>query len=402
MSENIEEKIKEFYEDKDVKKIKEYYASSTFMQILLSDSREISHSSFFRWLFDDKCNYDLGKKPLSFFLELLSDIDKDSKKLGFCYKHNESIIDDIVDCRNEYPIPNDEQCHIDLKIEFKINDTQYTLVLENKIYAKESEEENEKRKKIYQTEKYYDGFKNKKNMIYVFLAPQFNHNKVHAKCKEFINVSYDEFVCKVINRLRKYVDEKLSDKELNNEEFKNLIKAKFILDDYYETLFKIHPKTGKKSILYDSLESNDDLNSLIGRVRKNYNCLSTVQDNDSEICKDFLENPISRIIFPNLKKTRAAEFTFKKAKINEGETLYLAKGSQSSERYYPEKTIKVISEYKDVEYEFNGELKQSALSDAIRVLMDKEGPIRPINYLIYNVDNKDENLGKWWDKKNGK
>ena len=68
---NIYDLIRNFNNDENVIKLKNYYNSLSFMEILGVDRKETVHSTFLKWLFDSQHNYDLGTKPLMLLLDLL-------------------------------------------------------------------------------------------------------------------------------------------------------------------------------------------------------------------------------------------------------------------------------------------------------------------------------------------
>lgn len=383
--------IRDFNNDKNVIKLKNYYSSLSFMEILGVDRNEMVHSSFLSWLFNSKINYDLGNKPLILLLDLL--IQSDKKNI-FIKKDKEAIVLRNVDVKldyikSEYPIgDNKKDGRIDIYIQFSINNNQYAVVIENKV---ESHENEAKEKGVMQTEKYFNYFskqKNKINYIYVFLAPSFNGKNVIASSKEFINISYSDLVKNIMIPL-------LSDDNL-------LDKTRFILDDYLKVLSKpniVNPNSKSVSML--GLDNIGDEKELIENIRNNHFKLGEQLklDKENDILNSFQDDTLNKIIitatWPESIKKRTRNRSFLELNINPGTILYLSKTQFGDERDPRGISVKTIDNLNQVEFiDKNGKTKVDVVSNAIRELKEIDYNVGGFNWLIYFDGEKDINLTK--------
>lgn len=67
---NYVDAIIEFNNDPNVRKLREFYSSKSFPEILGVSRRELSHSAFLAWLFSSAENHMFGIQPVMQLLEL--------------------------------------------------------------------------------------------------------------------------------------------------------------------------------------------------------------------------------------------------------------------------------------------------------------------------------------------
>ena len=398
--------MSDFLIDSNVIKLKNYCYSLSFMEILRVPRKEDVHSSFLAWLFDPRYNYDLKNKPLELLLNLLihedlNNISVEDKRNLFFNKNN--LILSFV--QRELPIGDNGR--VDIFIEFSLMNNQYAIVIENKVESSENVEVPDKGEIIFQTDKYYDYFKEDedKKYIYVFLSPTNAGNKVKANNENFINISYDDIVKSIINPL------------LSNENLSE--KTKLILEDYVKVLSKPFViKYNKESVKLDSMLSSEDCDYkkiLIKKLREEYKNLGdlllnsikqrkTIKDDEPSKYKDienFIINNklIIELIWPEIAKFRDSDVTFAELKLPIGTTLYLAKSERSNIRDQREISAIIYDDESAVSYEIDGKFKVDKISNAARELSGKCYGLRGISWFIYNDGNRDINLFKLNEEK---
>lgn len=383
---DIYEYIRNFNNDESVIKLKNYYNSLSFMEILGVDRKEMAHSSFLAWLFNSKINYDLRTRPLMLFLDLLIQCDENDK---FPKDDKEAIIlrqaDINVDfIKPEYHIGDDGR--VDIYIQFTIEENQYAVVIENKV---ESHENEVVEQGIMQTEKYFNHFSKERNRIkyiYVFLAPSFNGKRAKAASEEFINISYSDLVKSIIKPL-------LSDDNL-------LDKTRLILEDYLKVLSKPNiVKPNSKSISMLGLDSIGYENNLIENIRKEHNDLGILltSDNENEILKDFQEDSFNKLIvtaaWPNSVTKRNRNRSFAELGIKIGTKLYLAKSPQSNDIQSYDKYVSTIDNLNKVEYiDEQGTVISQTISAAAKSLFKLNYVPNGFQYFVLDKNSELENL----------
>lgn len=204
---DLDQSIINFYNDPDFKKLKQYYERTTIFDILNIQRWEIRHSSFLCWLFNKDGSHNLGEKPLKNFIRLISKKINDSVKDIFIVG-NYSIHDfEIVPEKSIYrdnvkPSQNDNQNgRIDIYIKFRIEelynnvkaDKIVQIIVENKVYSLEHDNQTDKYYKWAQTE-IKDSI-----IIGVFLSPT-DSNKTDNDA--FINITYQDLLQFVIEPLQ--------------------------------------------------------------------------------------------------------------------------------------------------------------------------------------------------------
>ena len=145
---------------------------------------EDMHTNFLASLLKEDNIFGLGTKPLKLFIELLKVKDKNH-------------LDDKLqqDLLNDYSISNIKVItqqtiavgRLDLLIKFNIDNENYNIILENKLFSEESSEDQTKRYKEYLDDYFKDD-----NNIYVFLSLN-NDSKISAE-DNYIRINYQELV----------------------------------------------------------------------------------------------------------------------------------------------------------------------------------------------------------------
>lgn len=145
---------------------------------------EDMHTNILKSLFIEENAYGLGTYPLRKLIELLRF--KDSSKVNI-ESDEFSIIVKNVETQKVI-----KKNRLDLKIDFKVDDKDYSIILENKVFSDEHDD---------QCRKYYEYFmedkpNDKTNYIFVYLSlekkPNFDYKK------EYICINYQELVTYVI------------------------------------------------------------------------------------------------------------------------------------------------------------------------------------------------------------
>lgn len=248
---DIREQIISFKNDTNYQRLKAFYKSRSYAEILGVERRELSHSNFLAWLLDYRADHRLGDTPLRRFLDLLVSNSHSTNDESTNELYNMIVSEDInvtnYDVYREYTLHNNEQI-TDVKNKKKTKrkpsngrldlliDIQYQkdddiignlkIVIENKVASKEGPD---------QTNRYYEYFQQQKetneflDVLYVFLVPYTTYFIIESDEKKkrlcenenFIIVTYQDIVNDVI--------EKLYNERLNE-------RTAFILKDYVNTL----------------------------------------------------------------------------------------------------------------------------------------------------------------------
>lgn len=313
-NEEISKLIRDFNNDENVIKLKNYYNSLSFMDILGVARNENAHSSFLAWLFDSNRNFGLGIIPLKLLLELLvytdSDNVKNIDKNKILARSIEIIQTDEVE--REYFIQKDKHGRIDVYIPFEVDNQKYAIVLENKVKAEENEIDG-----VKQTNKYFNHFdeiskSNKTKYIYVFLAP----GNIKAANPNFINISYAMIVNDIINPLL-----------LNDNMDK---KVRWVLEDYLRILNKPNINDTNNSEIVLAVTQFEK--GIISQIQNNHIDLheylkkAKSADEDSSIYNFLRYNTaVLYSIWPDLQIIKQSNNTFSKLGIKVNSILYLTK-----------------------------------------------------------------------------
>lgn len=216
MSEIID-RIVQFKNSTTTKSLRQYYATNSLMEIYSINRKEIRHTSFFKWLFDK--DTEIAKSALKKILDVIitkSDLNTFSNEL------QQLIIlgNYEIDYWNSIENLSVNNGFVDLYIELKIANFNVEIIIENKIYSNEHND---------QTQRYYDHFsKENKNTekIFLYLTPISTlelEKLVEAECccKNYIQINYQTIVDQII--------EPIIEEGVN----KNI---EFILQDYLKAL----------------------------------------------------------------------------------------------------------------------------------------------------------------------
>ena len=326
--------IREFNNDENFIKLKSYYYDSlSFMDILGVARNENAHSSFLAWLLDANRNH-IGTLPLKLLLELLvlSDSNNVLKNIDKNKILSRSlIISQPLGVDREFYIKKVRNGRIDVYIPFETSDKKYTIILENKVKAKEEKLDNK-----MQTDRYFEYFSEGNDngeveYIYVFLAPS-QDEPIKASNSNFINISYSMLVENVINPL--LLDEKIDKK------------VAWILEDYLRILNIPNISNTKNSeiVLAVTKQEKELIDNIKDKYDNLYKLLITAVkqgENDTPIYH-FLEynRAILCSIWPDLQPKRPNR-KFSELGIKDNSVLYL---TQTENRADPDpRGIKVYT-----------------------------------------------------------
>jgi hypothetical protein len=348
------ELIRNFNKDKNVIQLSNYYSKTTFMEILGKERDELAHSSFLKWLFDTDKNMGLGKQPLKRLFDLLY-----KKDINQTLKECELKLEDIVTYSYDLTINDIINEHsvgvgrIDLYIECEIQDTNYCIILENKVLSSEGDR---------QTEKYYEYFSNFHNNatnIFVYLTPS---DKQKPQNNHFIHITYQDIVDFVINPLLFENASNVRAVDYLNE----YVRALMTPSDTYVTSSE-NSKNRKTELIM--AKSNDEYN-LIESIKKEHNELflklkeyfKNVKEDEPILDAFYRSNkPLLLSIDPSLERGgRAKNSTFESLDIPIGSTLYFTNKifAEKIIEQYNNENIKTIDEkdgllYKGEKYRLN-------------------------------------------------
>lgn len=328
--EDVKKMIEAFNNDSKIIKLRNYYSTLTWMDILDVTRNENAHSSFLSWLFNANENYGLGTMPLKLLLELL--FKEDNEKFPHSIDSEDLLTRNLdiekVEFTREYSTKSSGR--IDIYGSFNIDDKQYALVIENKIKSHENVEEPDNAKKCcWQTDKYFDYFSSKPKTveyIYIFLSPVSKDGKVvQAHNKQFINISYSMLVDGVIKPLISLYDSKIYDKAIS------------ILKDYLKILNKPNNTNTKESDIVLYAEDGDGILKQIQDEHKELIDLCTedcnAYDNDViNLLRKFCEVNDDILLSICPLKPRNSNRTFADLDIKPGTKLYLTKRANKTDR----------------------------------------------------------------------
>lgn len=213
------EMINRFNSDDTFSELREMYSSKSFPEILSVGRTEMSHSAFISWLLKPNESHGLGVLPLICFLKILvrRDIEQGRNRHS---SNNYSTEDISTACITEGIILKDIEITVerptsdiiekgsgrmDIIIKGKIlwdgNEKRIHIIIENKVYSKEQNN---------QTKVYFDKItKNKNNdisdiFLFVYLTPNNDNNNFkwpECTCKEYIQISYQDLMYEVLDPL---------------------------------------------------------------------------------------------------------------------------------------------------------------------------------------------------------
>lgn len=207
---NFIKALMEFNNDLEVQELRNIYYNKTFLEVLGTGRRELSHSSFLAWLFSTTENHGLGALPLTLLLELYILNMTDDQKEDNCISKDlfNSIITrdlNILKCdgiTEEAVEINEAKGRADIVLTCEIHRPNQSLnklkiVIENKVYSNEHS---------YQTKTYFNYYENIKKdnkeiveILYIYLTPP---KEEDAECLKFIHITYQDILDHVLEPLR--------------------------------------------------------------------------------------------------------------------------------------------------------------------------------------------------------
>lgn len=233
----------QFNNDPDFIKLRDRYATKSFLEIMSTDRSETRHSSFLAWLLEGK-DFPVKEQdhPIIHLLDIL--IRRESEQSSTEQSTEKLVPDDIKNMvlsrniksiqihevsteksvKDVSNIPSQDRLDIYIHCTIKLKNgesKEIEFIIENKVGSKEngkkkqSEDEVEEYYKKTQTERYYFALsKNAKNQdstkIFIYLTPisnadlgNFNKLKADQKSKDehFINISYQDILDNIIEPL---------------------------------------------------------------------------------------------------------------------------------------------------------------------------------------------------------
>lgn len=220
--------IIEFNNDPTVQQLQSFYYNQTVPEILGVSRSEVSHSAFLAWLFNPTANHCLGSRPLIQLLELYLKCYREQEKSSLystdklqyaILTRNIEIISANVK-KEKFVTSNNKNGRADIDIccdvrlaESGIN--KLRVIIENKVYSKEHNEQTETYFKYYENNKAADEV-----CLYIYLTPP--SDKKNAQCESFVHITYQHLLDHVLERLVYQYD--ISER------------TKFILNEYIAAL----------------------------------------------------------------------------------------------------------------------------------------------------------------------
>ena len=230
--------LTELSSDPNYMELKRIYLTKSFPEILSVDRRELSHSSFLRWLFSMKESHGLDSFPMLQFMKLLvyrdnlQNLKRHKSRCASTERIMVPIINDDIRFESANVILEKSaktataKGRIDIFVSGKVwisneaKPREYEITIENKVYSEEHDS---------QTETYFtDRIKDKKGKdicLFVFLTP-LSQNELDSlqgpSCfKEYIQINYQDILDYVLEpSLQKGVD----------------TRTRFIIEEYIHSL----------------------------------------------------------------------------------------------------------------------------------------------------------------------
>lgn len=223
----IRNDIREFNNDEIVNRLRDYYYSKSFPEIIGTARKELAHSGFIAWILNGRESHNLGEYPIRKFLELVVMHSNEPLIIRYGEIYDSIIVSDYeienINVETEKSINNVGRIDIYLDFEFEFSDKtkKIRIIIENKVGSKEHSD---------QTNKYFDHFEGIKEEdeinLFVFLTPisSLDLNELQepeCNCKEYIQINYQSLV--------DFLFAPILNKDLTE-------KTKFIIKEYLQSL----------------------------------------------------------------------------------------------------------------------------------------------------------------------
>jgi len=307
---DTKQKLINFKNSQTVRELKAYYKTPSLMEVYGINRKEIRHTSFLKWLFNDYNNSSESIKKLIDILITSHFFNKEE-----IFKSNEDIYNQLIienyEIKNiKTRIPNStKKNQVDLFISFSINDYDLNIIIENKVYSNESNN---------QTDRYYKEFKkNEKKSFnfYVYLTPisTLKLEKLEEpECvnKKYIQINYQSILENILEPILKTTKDNT---------------LKLIIEDYIIALGFPYNNNKNHSFMAISTKETELLNSFwdenqdlilkaIEATKENEHVAPEIRERAEEISKLFQnkDDKIGAYVLRNLK-----ELFYKKSLPNE-------------------------------------------------------------------------------------
>ncbi len=305
----------DFTNSKEYIELYNYYQRTTFLDVLGVSRQENPHSSFLRWLLDDKSSHGMGEFPLRRFIETVcfahiklykgnQELAKHHEQNIFHEGNHNNLLQSIM--RNKYKILSnsitrekviENKRRVDIYAEVKIEidkDKEYSLVIliENKVTSSENRSQKKGQAQTQEYAHYMYGANKNENVLFMFcyLSPLTNDElkktvneteklAKHCSSKEFVCINYQYLVDGVIEPcLLQVVD----------------AEAKYLLHDYLRCL-------GKAILDPNTDTSNENDNYLVMAVSRQEKKLV------ADLWKNRQHKEVMKQIFRNIGKATDTE-----------------------------------------------------------------------------------------------
>ena len=251
MRDNIKQQIVDLYNDPDYQALSAFYNKTTVLNVFGIERSENRHSAFLRWLIDSRSNHGLGYEPIKKLLRLYALVTpaKDDVLL-----QNLLLVGDYDLSFTDYPTTEKtidrsitKKGRFDIWARMELTDRQnnrlkLTMVVENKIYSKEGEDQTNDYHEYLSSHLTEDEFP-----VEIFLTQT---GAQEPECPSFKHITYQQLLQTVLEPLLDMVVEPYS---------------KTIISDYIRNLGK--PATGDNGKDFTVLATSE---KEISRLKKLY------------------------------------------------------------------------------------------------------------------------------------
>lgn len=197
--------IIDFNNDPNVQKLREFYNTKTFPEILGVSRRELSHSSFLAWLFSSAESHMFGTRPVVQLLELfvksaLEQHRGDAKVLGklkYPILTRQIELYSTVVSTEEYVEADGKRGRADIVVSCEARlakedkPTKVRIVIENKVYSNEHDS---------QTDTYFKHYsrvwKSGELTVFIYLSP--SNQPADPECKSFVCITYQDLLDSIL------------------------------------------------------------------------------------------------------------------------------------------------------------------------------------------------------------